>query len=146
MKAKEFARIKSLLGAEVKGSDVERITGRSGATIASVKKSGSFQDYKKLIFVYCQNKKARDLSKKLGNPVPQIAIEDEDRPEPNSIMDMDDVVRKLDEILKVLDKTYELKLSAVNHAKSVKQGYIGKTGHPSGFFGRFLEPKPTIKS
>ena len=138
MSAKEYSKIKSLLGAEVKASDIERLLGRNSATIGSIKKSSSFEDYKKIVRMYVDRQRAK---KKQVIPVmPELG--DADAPQEGDVADLDTISRKLSAIFDILQKTYALKLSTVEHAKANRRYYPNTTtpnvGGSGGFFNRFI--------
>lgn len=144
MSIKEYSKIKTLLGAEVKCSDIERLLGRSSATISTINKSSSFEDYLRIVRMYvARYQKNKASISPLTPPAPMV---DPDAPEEGDLTDLELISRKLSAIFDILQKTYELKLSAVEHAKQRSKFYAdkgqGPTQRSGGFFSRFLDKDP----
>lgn len=112
VKAKEYAQIKSFLGAGVVVSQIAKVLGRSTTTIGVIKKSSSLEDYHEKIRLYAVRQRKAKTPKET-----QVEFANEDRPPHVELSDAQMIFSELHSICEVLGEIRDIKREKLEYAK-----------------------------
>jgi len=99
MRAKEFAQIKSLLGAGISRGTIATTLKRSYPTVSLIDKVPDFSSYKEVSFKAYKNRMEKTLSNSVKwVKTPELSLEKEQQ----ILVELQEIVKRLDMIVKML--------------------------------------------